>query len=199
MPVSSEFGKAIGIDSCPIYASELTQLYYPLLSFLCRLCKDPERKFCPSCGNPSLLRTSITYVTPSPENPKGYILHLKANFQYRLRGTQYSIPSPKPGSSNAAKNSKNSDLILREDQKEYQRGLRSADYLKKKQEKAAAKAIRDGKTGGTASVFSGWDDPDWSPEMLMGEKGRKGGLQGIRVGKDGLPIVSISCPVSNAP
>lgn len=154
-----------------------------------RLCKDPERKFCPSCGNPSLIRTSITYVTPSPENPKGYILHLKPNFQYKLRGSQFSIPTPKPGSSNAMKNSNNAELILREDQKEYQRGLRSADYLKKKQERAAVKAVREGKSGGAASIFGGWDDPDWTPEMLMGSGGRKGAPQGVRIGKDGLPIV----------
>jgi hypothetical protein len=33
--------------------------------------------------------TSITYVPVSPQNPQGYILHLKSNYNYRLRGTQY--------------------------------------------------------------------------------------------------------------
>jgi len=90
------------------------------------------------------------------------------------------------------KNTKNAEIILREDQKEYLRGLRSADYLKKKQEKAAVKAVREGRSGGTASIFGGWDDPDWTPEMLMGANGRKGAPQGVRIGKDGLPIVSLS-------
>jgi RNA-binding protein NOB1 len=174
---------------------ECSVLVLMLSSLGKRLCKDPTKKFCPSCGNTSLIRTSITYVTPSPENPKGYILHLKSNYQYKLRGTQYSIPTPKQGSSNAMKNSRNAELILREDQKEYQRGLRSADYLKKKQERAALKAVKGGKSAGTASVFSGWDDPDWTPEMLMGANGRKGTPQGVRIGKDGLPIVSLPTQV----
>lgn len=153
-----------------------------------RLCKDPEKKFCPSCGNPSLIRTSITYVTPSPEHPQGYILHLKANFQYRLRGTQYSIPPPKPGSSNALKNGGRTELILREDQKEWQRGIKSHEHLKSKQERAAAKAMREGKGD---AVFGGasFDDPDWTPGMLLGQQGKSGGPAGIRTGKDGLPIV----------
>lgn len=108
-----------------------------------------------------------------------------------MRGTQYSIPTPKPGSSNALKNSKNAEIILREDQKEYQRGVRSADYLKKKQERAAVKAVKEGKSGGASSVFGGWDDPDWTPDMLMGATGRKGAPPGVRIGKDGLPIVSV--------
>lgn len=88
------------------------------------------------------------------------------------------------------KNTKNAEIILREDQKEYQRGLRSAAYLKKKQERAAVKAVREGKSGGAASIFGGWDDPDWTPELLMGANGRKGAPPGVRIGKDGLPIVS---------
>ena len=39
-------------------------------------------------------------------------IHLKPNFQYRLRGTKYSIPAPKPGS---AKTGAGEGLILRED------------------------------------------------------------------------------------
>ena len=157
-----------------------------------RLCKDPTRKFCPSCGNgSSLIRTSITYVTPTPANPQGYILHLKQNFQYRLRGTQFSIPPPKPGSSNALKNSNNADLILREDQKEWLRGVRSHEFTKVKQEKAAAKAMRDGK--GSTAVFGGnadWNDPDWLPGLITGTK--QSNQAGIRTGKDGLPIVSLA-------
>lgn len=155
-----------------------------------KLCKDPVKKFCPSCGGPSLIRTSITYVTPTPENPKGYVLHLKANFQYRLRGTQFSIPPPKPGSSNAMKNTNSSDLILREDQKEYQRGVKSYEISKMKQEKAAAKAMREGK--GSSAAFGGgfgaqsFDDPDWLPGMVTKQGGNN---TGVRVGKDGLPII----------
>lgn len=170
--------------ACPIARVRPTDIFPKFR----RICKDPTRKFCPSCGNPALIRTSITYVTPSPEHPQGYILHLKANFQYRNRGTQYSIPSPKPGSSNALKNAQNGELILREDQKEWVRGVRRAEVAKNKQEKSAAKAMRDGRG---PAIFGGmsFDDPEWQPEMLLGDKGRHGGPAGAPIGKDGLPII----------
>ncbi|GAA96225.1 uncharacterized protein L969DRAFT_91674 [Mixia osmundae IAM 14324] len=148
-----------------------------------KLCKDPAKKFCPSCGNDTLLRTSITYVPASPDNPRGYILHLKKNFQYRNRGTIYSIPSPKPGSAkpSQSKQQNGATLILREDQKEYQRGLRRAEILKAKEDKALAKAIARG--GPNATL-------DWEPAMLMGHhaKGRRAD-QHDQVGKDGLPVI----------
>ena len=133
-----------------------------------------------------MLRTSITYVQPTPENPKGYILHLKQNFQYKLRGTQFSIPNPKPGSSNALKNAANAELILREDQKEWQRGVKRADIAKNKQERAAAKSLRDGR-GNAAFGGMNLDDPDWLPGMLAGDSGK--GAAGVRLGKDGLPLI----------
>lgn len=68
--------------------------------------KDMEKKFCPKCGNATLLRTSI-----GVDSSGQVILYLKKNFQYNTRGTVYSVPAPKGG-----KHSK--DLILREDQKE---------------------------------------------------------------------------------
>ena len=47
--------------------------------------------------------------------------------------------------------------------------------------------MRDGKS---TAAFGGvaFDDPDWTPGMLLGEAGRQG-QPGVRVGKDGLPIV----------
>lgn len=84
------------------------------------------------------------------------------------------------------KNSKNAELILREDQKEYVRGVKRAEIAKSKQERAAAKALKEGKS---SNLFGGYDDLDWSPAMLMGEKGRSGGQPGVRTGKDGLPII----------
>ena len=61
--------------------------------------------------------------------------------------------------------------------------------MKQKQEKAAAKAMREGKGD---AVFGGasFDDPDWTPGMMLGQQGKSGGPAGIRTGKDGLPIVS---------
>ena len=55
------------------------------------------------------------------------------------------------------KNSGAGELILREDQKEWQRGLRRAEVAKNKQEKSAAKALKEGRSG---AVFNGADDAD---------------------------------------
>ena len=48
--------------------------------------------------------------------------------------------------------------------------------------------MREGKGD---AVFGGasFDDPDWTPGMLLGQQGKSGGPAGIRTGKDGLPIV----------
>jgi RNA-binding protein NOB1 len=143
------------------------------------ICKDPTKKFCPSCGGPTLTRTSITYVPPTPENPKGYVPHLRRNYHYRLRGTVYSIPNPLKAN---AKGGARDELILREDQKEWQRGLKTAAVAKYKEERAALRAMRD------PSAPGGPRDPDWMPGMLVGEKGRRQPGEG-RIGKDGLPII----------
>lgn len=156
-----------------------------------RICKDPTRKFCPNCGGSTLTRVSITYT---PSSPTGYVLHLKQNFQYRNRGTVYSIPSAKPGSASfdkggARKTVNGASLVLREDQKEFQRGLKSAAVLKEKEERRLAKSAA---RGDDPSPFGGWNDPDWEPPMMLGEKGRKGQSgagRGVQLGKDGLPVI----------
>ncbi|CAH7686612.1 Nin one binding Zn-ribbon like-domain-containing protein [Phakopsora pachyrhizi] len=166
-----------------------------------KLCKDPTKKFCPKCGGTTLTRVSITYT---PSSPTGYVLHLKSNFQYRNRGTVYSIPSPKPGSASFEKGTSNrkaingASLILREDQKEFQQGLKNVQVQKFKEERNLAKANREKLSRGQEiSSFGGcgWNDPDWEAPMLLGERGRKGGSgrnqssRGVRYGKDGLPVI----------
>ncbi|CAB4424919.1 unnamed protein product [Rhizophagus irregularis] len=74
-----------------------------------KITTNTEKKFCPNCGNAALIRTSTS--TDANGNVTYY---LKKNFQYNLRGTKYSIPEPKSG-----RNANN--IILREDQKEYQK------------------------------------------------------------------------------
>ncbi|KAJ8324701.1 20S-pre-rRNA D-site endonuclease nob1 [Batrachochytrium dendrobatidis] len=76
-----------------------------------KVTKDMNKQFCPSCGNSTLNRVSVGI------NANGQtIYYLKKNFQVNLRGTRYSIPKPKTG-----RNANN--LIVCEDQKEYQRAL----------------------------------------------------------------------------
>ncbi|OZJ01999.1 hypothetical protein BZG36_04727 [Bifiguratus adelaidae] len=73
---------------------------------------DMEKKFCPSCGNATLMRTSC-----STDEYGNVTYYLKKNFQYNLRGTKYSIPES-AGGRNAT------NMVLREDQREYQKALR---------------------------------------------------------------------------
>ncbi|KAF8238926.1 hypothetical protein L208DRAFT_1239580 [Tricholoma matsutake] len=139
-----------------------------------KICKDSSKKFCPSCGNPSLLRVSVTIAAPgaSPNAPAMQV-HLKPNFQYKTRGTKYSIPAPKPGS---AKKGSGGGLILREDQIEYVRAKKQADGKREREEAKMLKGIIGrGVEGnmGAASVGS-WMDPDWVPEMISAGTGGKG-------------------------
>jgi RNA-binding protein NOB1 len=142
------------------------------------LCKNPIEKFCPSCGNTSLLRTSITYLPqPTPEHPQGYIVHLKKNFRYNNRGTIFSLPTPL--SSSGASKKSGQAIILRPDQKEWIKGMHAYDVMKRKEEKRAVKEAQGG------------PDADWTPSMLLGEKGRKVNANAVRTGKDGLPLIGM--------
>ena len=102
-------------------------------------------------------------------------VHLKRNFQYKLRGTKYPIPSPKPGS---AKTGSGTGLILREDQVEYMRAKQKADGKRAREEQRLLMNIlskeADGQGGNTG--VNSWMDPDWIPEMMSvgtGGKARK--------------------------
>ncbi|KAF7352546.1 20S-pre-rRNA D-site endonuclease NOB1 [Mycena venus] len=134
-----------------------------------KICKDPTKKFCPSCGNPTLLRASVTISAPNASSSAPTMqVHLKPNFQYRVRGTKYAIPAPKPGS---AKTGTGEGLILREDQTEYVRARKMADGRRTREEARMNKGIL-GKEG--AAGVGSWLDPDWVPEMMSVGAGGKG-------------------------
>ncbi|KAG5654622.1 hypothetical protein H0H81_011597 [Sphagnurus paluster] len=146
-----------------------------------KICKDNSKKFCPSCGNPTLLRASVTVSTPGASADAPVLqVHLKPNFQYRIRGTKYSIPAPKAGS---AKTGAGNNLILREDQQEYMRAKKRADGKREREEARMTKGILSRGVEGATGVGS-WMDPDWIPEMISvgaGGKGRtmkSGGMDG---------------------
>lgn len=87
--------------------------------------RDMSKQFCPRCGQPTLLRAACS----TDENGK-FNIHLKRNFQWNARGNVYSIPKPVHGTANGknrgqggGKNGWGQNLILAEDQKEYQRAL----------------------------------------------------------------------------
>ena len=127
------------------------------------------------------MRTSITYLpSPTLEHPQGYILHLKKNFQYNNRGTIFPLGMARPkDTAGATKRQGKGTLILRGDQQEWVRGKERWDGQRKKEEKRAAKGGKD------------YGD-DWEPALLLGEKGRTGTNEnGVRTGKDGLPIIGV--------
>ncbi|KAF9506117.1 hypothetical protein BS47DRAFT_1374169 [Hydnum rufescens UP504] len=95
------------------------------------------------------------------------LVHLKKNFQYRNRGTVYSIPSPKPGNAKGSKN-----IILREDQIEFQRGLKNEEVRARKEGKRLTSAL----AAGNGAAGKSWVDPDWMPDMLLGQTSRRGSV-----------------------
>ncbi|KJZ73924.1 hypothetical protein HIM_06592 [Hirsutella minnesotensis 3608] len=124
--------------------------------------RDMERQFCPSCGQPTLMRASC-----STDQHGNFRVHLKRNFQWNNRGNVYSVPRPVHGSSNGrlppgvggGKGGWGRDLILAEDQKEY---TRAADERRRARKKDLM-------------------DDDYLPGILSGD--RSGGAGGrIRVG-----------------
>ncbi|THH13638.1 hypothetical protein EW146_g6602 [Bondarzewia mesenterica] len=136
-----------------------------------KICKDSSKKFCPSCGNPTLLRASVTVSSPNASsNAPAMQVHLKKNFQYRTRGTIYSIPSPKPGS---AKSGSGEGLILREDQSEYMRAKKQVDLKRQREEKKMLSgALASGGAGGLN--VGNWMDPDWIPDIISAGASGKG-------------------------
>ncbi|KAF8338710.1 Nin one binding Zn-ribbon like-domain-containing protein [Cantharellus anzutake] len=155
----------------------LMHLHLPLISFegrqlmeastkmlrchaCCTLVKDPTKKFCPKCGNATLTRVSVSTAAPPPGSPPGTAptvhVHLKKNYKHNLRGTIYSIPLPKPGSRGT------NNIILREDQIEFQRAVKRVRAQTKKMEQKMKSAVA------AAQGRDGWADPDWMPNMLLG-------------------------------
>ena len=88
---------------------------------------DSTRLFCGKCGSSSIQR-----VAASVDGKSGRLkLHLKKNYQHRLRGTQYSLP--KPGKQNRFMG----DLLLSEDQLMYGAWAQRVKQSKSKNAKAA--------------------------------------------------------------
>lgn len=123
----------------------ITQLKHWILR--CHACttlvSNIKKKFCPSCGNPSLIKTSMSVDA----NTGRMNIYLKKNFQYNLRGSKYSIPKPKGGNKGNSHShlGYGNDIVLREDQKEYTRTLKAYEH----------------------SISKTQSDPDTLPSLLM--------------------------------
>lgn len=109
-----------------------------------RTCRDLDKRFCPSCGNATLLRTTVSTSAKTGKQT----VHLKKNFQYALRGSKFTIPDSKAGRAKGQQKAGNG-LILREDQREWQDAVKSEDIRRQKEERKLAKGALDG-----------WDNPD---------------------------------------
>ncbi|KAI8715021.1 20S-pre-rRNA D-site endonuclease NOB1 [Fusarium sp. LHS14.1] len=125
-----------------------------------KITKDMTRQFCPSCGQPTLMRASC-----STDQFGNFTIHLKKNFQWNNRGNVYSVPKPVHGSANGrlpknagGKNNWGNGLILSEDQKEF---TRASDDQRRQRKKDIM-------------------DQDYLPDLLSGH--RSGGNGKIRVG-----------------
>ena len=97
---------------------------YVLECFSCNtVTRDIERKFCPKCGNPTLLK-----ITCSFNDDGSMVLYRKRGFQVSLKGLRYNIPNPKFGR-------RNDDLILTEDQYKNKRVFKKKAKAEKWSEK----------------------------------------------------------------
>lgn len=99
-----------------------------------KITKDMEKQFCPSCGQPTLLRTSC-----STDDKGNFRVHLKKGFQYNNRGNVYSVPKPVHGTPHGrlakgagGQNHWGVHLMLAEDQKEF---VKASEALKKQKKK----------------------------------------------------------------
>ncbi|KAJ3556723.1 hypothetical protein NM688_g1865 [Phlebia brevispora] len=152
-----------------------------------KICKDSSRKFCPSCGNPTLIRASVTLSSPNADKSTPTLqVHLKKNFQFKTRGTKYSIPAPKPGN---AKMGAGEGLILREDQTAWVRAKKIADGKREREEKRMLSGTANNKGESAGVVMGSWMDPDWVPEMLSVGAGGKGrSMRSSRMDGD-MPVI----------
>jgi len=102
---------------------------------------DMSKRFCPNCGGPTLTRVSSAMSSGKEERH----LYFKRNYQYKLRGTKYSIPKMQGGKKSSQ------DMILREDQKEFVQ----AEQVRQRLEKKIADPDRWGVTYGFGARTNG--------------------------------------------
>lgn len=132
----------IGLDLISAEGRRVSQVKSWILR--CHACFKTTRrmdlKFCPSCGGPTLLRTSVS-TTANGEMK----VNLKRNMQWKIRGTVYPIPKQLSGTANM-KGREN--LILRADQREVEK-------FEKRNRKKKTKDLLD---------------PDFIPSIVSGRR-----------------------------
>lgn len=145
-----------------------------------KLCRDSSKRFCPSCGNATLMRTTVTTSASTGKQT----IHLKKGFQYHLRGTKYSIPDPKPGRAKGQQKA-GSGLILREDQAEWQDAVRKQSRQREKEDKKIARGDASSWMDPDVSLpSSALTDGQWTPEIISVGMSGKG-----RTDTRGMPVI----------
>lgn len=132
----------------------------------CQACflvsKEMNKQFCPRCGKPTLSRVSCS-TTANGE----FKIHLKKNFQYNSRGDRFSIPKAVSGAANGkikggGKGGWGNGLILAEDQKEYERAVKTEQRQKERN----------------------LMDEDYLPGILTGDRSKTGGRIKVGAGRN---------------
>ncbi|CAI4036367.1 hypothetical protein SMKI_15G2090 [Saccharomyces mikatae IFO 1815] len=121
--------------------------------------KDGRPKhFCSSCGGQgTLLRCAV-----SVDSRTGLITpHLKSNFQWNNRGNRYSVASPlsknsqkRYGKKGHVHSKPQENVILREDQKEYEKVIKQEDWTRRHNEKILNNWIGGGSADNYISPFA---------------------------------------------
>uniref|UniRef100_A0A060SX67 20S-pre-rRNA D-site endonuclease NOB1 n=1 Tax=Blastobotrys adeninivorans TaxID=409370 RepID=A0A060SX67_BLAAD len=135
-----------------------------------KLCPLPKTEkplqFCPRCGGDTLMRCSVSVS----DNGKLQV-HLKKNMQWSHRGNRYSLPNPQSKAARRTQRPEES-ILLREDQKEYQKAVKDDMWRKRQNEKMLDEWI------GTGSA-----DNVGSPFAISGYKRDPTRHSGVRVGR----------------
>ncbi|KAJ1962901.1 20S-pre-rRNA D-site endonuclease nob1 [Dipsacomyces acuminosporus] len=126
---------------------------------------DMNKQFCSSCGHPTLKRCSVTTSSNGTLQ-----VHLKSNYQYNLRGTKFSLPKPEGGMH------KVHDIITRADDKAYTSAIQY-------------KTRKEAKTNSGLSGANSLMDPDYIPDMLIGNSLAHASGYGVATDARGLPLV----------
>ncbi|KAJ5562497.1 D-site 20S pre-rRNA nuclease [Penicillium sp. DV-2018c] len=127
--------------------------------------KEMDKQFCPRCGKDTLTRVSCTTTANG-----AFTMHLKKNMQWNKRGNVYSIPKPVAGSSNGkwkgggGQRGWGTELVLSEDQKEYQRANMEEERRQRRERDLM--------------------DEDYLPGILTGERNRAGGRTKVGAGRN---------------
>lgn len=120
-----------------------------------KISRDMTRQFCPSCGQPAMNK-----VTCSTDENGVFRIHLKRNWQWNNRGNVYSYSKPQHGT--ASMKGVRENVVLSEDQKEYERAMRASKRFKE----------RD------------LMDIDYLPGLLTGERLGHGGNPRVGAGRN---------------